>query len=50
MKKTYKSPVIQIVQMSPFEFICESGENEVQKGETDDPEVYQDDNGCWRAE
>ncbi len=50
MKKTYKSPVIQIVQMSSFEFICESGDNKLHMGDADDPEVYQDENGCWRAE
>ena len=50
MKKTYKSPVIQIVQMSPFEIICMSEDNKLYMGEADDPEVYQEDNGCWRAE
>ena len=50
MKKTYESPVIRIVRMSPFEVICMSGENELRRGEANDSEVSQDDDGYWLAE
>lgn len=49
MKKTYESPVIQIVQMSPFEIICMSG-NELGRGEADDSGVDQDKDGFYLAE
>ena len=48
MKKTYESPVIRIVRMSPFEVICMSGENELRRGEANDSEVYQDEDGYWQ--
>ncbi len=50
MKKTYESPVIQIVQMSPFEIICMSGEYKLGKGEADDSGVDQDEDGFYLAE
>ena len=36
--------------MSPFEVICMSGENELRRGEANDSEVYQDEDGYWLAE
>lgn len=50
MKKTYESPVIQIVQMSPFEIICMSGGDQLGRGEADDSGVDQDKDGFYLAE
>lgn len=50
MKKKYESPATRIVQMSPFEMICMSGGNELRRGQADDTDVQQDEDGYWLAE
>ncbi len=50
MKKTYESPATLIVQMSPFEMICMSGENELRRGQASDSDIQQDEDGYWLAE
>ena len=50
MKKTYESPVTQIVRMSSFEIICGSKTSTPSMGNKADDELTQDEDGYFDAE
>ena len=50
MKKTYESPVTQIVRMSSFEIICGSKNSTPSMGNKADDELTQDEYGYFDAE